>query len=174
MAASLAKGTLYEVMDHLGALLDTVDMADTPELRAECEREIQQYVELQIAKVDGIASYLAHCEAQQAAAAAEMERLTARRKRYEARQERLEQYVIGLLEQRGEKKIEGRSATLALHKNPASVAILNEADIPEQYRITKTVVTESLDKRAIKQDLACKREVPGAMLVTGKHRLARS
>lgn len=171
LAASLAHGTLYEIADHLGALLDTVDMCDSDELRAECEQEIQNYVELQLRKVDGIASYLTHCEGQQDFAKRELERLTARKKRYERRQERLEGYVVAVLRKLGEKKMEGRTSTLSLRACPASVAVLDESAIPGEFRVMK--VEESIDKRAIKQALASKREVPGAELVTGRFSLVR-
>lgn len=172
IAAALSRSTYVEIHDHLGALLDTVDLCATPEQLAECQAEIAEYVEAELRKVDGICSYLAHCEAQAEAAGAEIERLEARKRSAAKRAERLSGYILQVMEALGKEKLEGRVSTLALRGCPASVRIVNEGELPAEY--VRERVERAPDKVAIKQAIASGREVAGAVLLTGKKRLVRT
>jgi hypothetical protein len=165
-------GSLFEITDHLVALLDTLDMIETEPERALCEADIRAYLEAEIRKVDSIAGYLAHCEAQQLGAVAEMKRLETRKRMYERREQRLTLYVIGIMQQFGVKKLEGRSSTFALRACPPSVLIGSEAAIPAEFKIVKQEIV--VDKKAIKAAIEAGAEVPGALLATDKVRLART
>src|SRR5438105_2778239 len=113
------RDSLEQIIEHLEALFDTYDLtAAGSEERAEIESEIARWIEAECRKVDGIAGYLAHCENQQEFAAEEIRRLKLRCDRYEARQEKTEERVIALLQMFGRVKIEGRTATLILRRNP--------------------------------------------------------
>jgi hypothetical protein len=155
-------GSLYEIHDHIAALFDTLDGADSPELRAEIESEINRYLEAEIRKVDGVASYLAHCEAQAGFAAQEIKRLQERKALWEQRFERVKQAAIAAMEECGAKKLEGRSSTLSLRACPPAVEILDEDLVPAEYKTSKTVV--SIDKKALKATLEANAEIPGADL----------
>jgi hypothetical protein len=165
------RGSLYEITDHLAALFDTIEMVETPEDRLAIEAEIDRYLAAEIRKVDSVAGYLAHCETQSDFAAAEIKRLQERKALYERRFDRVKQYVIGVMEFQGLKKIEGQTSTLALRGCPASVDVLDEAAVPEEFKIAKTVV--SVDKKALKAALEAGRDVAGADLVFGKNTLVR-
>jgi hypothetical protein len=165
------RGSLYEITDHLAALFDTVDMAETEEQRQAIGAEIANYLEAEVRKVDGVASYLAHCEAQQQLAAAEIQRLQNRKEAYERREEHLKQYVISIMEANKLKKLEGATSTLSLRACPASVEVLDEAAVPAEFMIVKQVV--SLDRKAIKAALESDVDVPGVDLVIGKQTLVR-
>ena len=165
------QGSLYEIIDHLGALLDTLDMVASDEERKAIEAEINAYCVAEVRKVDGIAGYLAHCEAQQQFAAAEIKRLQARKGVYEGRQERLEEYCIRVMEDAKVKKLEGKTATLWLRACPSSVQILDEAAIPADYKVSRTET--SVDKKAVKAALEADVDVPGADLIIGKNSLVR-
>jgi hypothetical protein len=187
--------SLFEIVEHLEALYDSYDLVETQPLRVQIEAEIAGYVEAELVKVDGIARYLAHCKAQQGFAAEEIKRLQKRQANYEAREEQLEQRVIEIMEARGAKKLEGRTSTLSLRPCPVSVQILDEAAIPEAYKVTtvslpaeawSTHITEHpailgsvtksatvVSKTAVKDELQADRDVEGADLVIGKMWLAR-
>lgn len=166
----LPKGSLFEIQDHLACLFDTLDMCE-PQDRTELEGEIDRYLEAEIRKVDGIAGYLAHCEAQQLFAAEEIKRLQSRKHTFEARYERLKQRVICLMEDQGKKKLEGRTSTLMLRACPVSVLVEDDAIVPDEFKVAKTTV--SIDKRAIKSAIDQGFEVPGAQLVSGLNTLVR-
>lgn len=175
MASAVAElipaGTLFEIQDHIQALFDTLEMIDSPELKAEAEADIARYLEAETRKVDGIAGYLAQCETQQNAAKAEIERLRARCSAWEAREDRVRKYVQDVMERFGDKKLEGRTATFLLRAVPASVVITDEAAIPEEFK--RTTVTVSVDKMAIKKAINAGADVAGADLSMGKQTLVR-
>lgn len=168
--------TLYEITDTLPVLLDSLEMteAGTPE-RAECEAEIMRYFEALPQKVDGVARILAHFEAQAKFASEEIKRLQTRKGRFDRAAERLESYAIAILERlpepkRGPKKLEGATSTLSLRKCPASLRITDESQIPARFRVV-IPATSAVCNAAVKDALKAGESVPGAELVTDKHRL---
>lgn len=164
-------GSLAEITDHLQALFDTMEMIDSPELKKEAEADIERYLEAEVRKVDGINGYLSTCDNQQGFAKAEIERLRTRMSLWENREERVRRYVQDVMERLGLKKLEGRTATFSLRAVPASVLILDEAEVPEEFK--RTTVTVSVDKKAIKKAIDEGRDVPGADLSMGKQTLVR-
>ena len=170
-AVAIPTGSLCEIADHLQAMFDTLEMIDSPELKAEAEAEIARYLEAEVRKVDGINAYLSTCESQQAAAKAEIDRLKVRMSTWESREQRVRDYVHTVMERIGAKKLEGNTATFTLRAAPASVVVLNEGDIPAEFK--RTTVSVSVDKTAIKKAINEGRDVPGADLSIGKNTLVR-
>ena len=163
--------TLFEISDHLVALLDTIDLAGTVEERTLIQRDIDEALEAEIRKVDGVAQYLAFCEDQQAFASTEIKRLQVRKQAFERKEQRLKEYVQRVLESGGKTKLEGRTATLALRACPPSIEITDESVIPEEYK--SIVVEESVDKRRVKSALECGLDIPGVRLVTDRKTVVR-
>ena len=157
--------SLYEIVDHLESLFDTLDMIEDENLRRQAEQEIDLYLQMEVKKVDRITSYLAHLESQQAMAAAEIKRLQERKRSAEKAQERLEASVMRVMTLWGMAKIEGRTSSLVLKTCPASVEVINQALVPAEF--IRTSVTESVDKTAAKAALKTQ-EIPGLRLVTDK------
>src|SRR5258706_7405430 len=95
--------TLYEIEYELLYLLDTLEglLPDEEEKRVELEEMIRRAVRVEIQKVDGISRMLAHFESQAQLAAAESERLQARKKAFERAGGRLELYVRSAMELAG-------------------------------------------------------------------------
>lgn len=170
-AVALPTGSLFEITDHLQAMFDTLEMIESPELKAEAEAEIARYLEAEVRKVDGISGYLSICEAQQRAAESEIERLKERISTWESREQRVRDYVQNVMERIGSKKLEGNTATFTLRAAPASVVVLDENDIPAEFK--RTTVTVAVDKKAIKKAIDEGRDVPGADLSMGKNTLVR-
>ena len=163
--------TLFEISDHLLALLDTLDVVATGEERTLLECEINEAMEAEVRKVDGVAQYLAFCEDQQGYAASEIKRLQARKQSFERKEQRLKEYVQRVLESCGKSKLEGRTATLALRACPTSVEITDESVVPEEYKCV--VVEESVDKRKVKSALEAGIEIPGVRLVSDRKTVVR-
>jgi len=157
--------TLYEITDTLQALVDSLDMCETDEQRAQCEAEIEQTVKAQVQKTDDFCRFLAHLESQEGLATAEIDRLFARRHALTRTRERLERYAIYTLQSMNLKRIDGTTSRLSLRQNPPAVEITDEALLPGRY---KTVVQEvKIDKRAIKEAIQSGSDVPGANLRSG-------
>ena len=89
--------------------------------------------------------------------------LTARRDRFDRRQDAIRRVLLDLLNATGEKKLERPRATISRRAGVASVQIVDETSIPSQ--LCKTTVAP--DKAAIKAQLLAGETVPGAQLVTG-------
>lgn len=163
---------LVAIQDHLEALFDTYDMTaeGSPEREA-LTMEIALYLEAEIRKVDSIAGYLAHCESQQGFASEEIKRLQERKKSWERKQQRLEDYIQRVMEAAGKTKLEGRVSTLALRACPPSVEVVDQSQVPPGYLITK--VSESVDKMAAKVAMTGGKIVPGLKLVLDRKSVVR-
>jgi hypothetical protein len=158
-------GSLYEIVDHLTALFDSLEMVTDPRLKAEAELDIQRYLEAEVKKADNIAGYLAQCQAQQAAAKAEIERLRQRAQLWEAREGRVRQYTQSVMERFDLRKVEGNTATFSLRAAPPSVIVSDPNLVPNEFK--KTTVTVSIDKTAIKKAIGAGHEVSGCDLSMG-------
>lgn len=154
--------TLYEVSEHLIALLDTYDMCETDEQRMECNAEIQRTVEAQLHKVDNFSRFLSHVESQADLAAKEIERLKTRRAVFVNLQERLEQYAIRGMQALGLRKLDGDTSRLTLRNNTPAVDIDDEELVPAKFKTIRQTV--NIDKRGIKSAIDGGEVVPGAHL----------
>jgi hypothetical protein len=155
--------TLYEISDHLVALLDTVDLCETDTQRAECEAEIDRTIEAQLNKVDNVNRFFSYLESQTDLAEREIKRIKARGAVFANLYERLEQYVIRGMQIRNLRKIEGDTSKLTLRTNTPGVEIDDEAAVPAKF---KTIIpaTFTIDKRSIKKAIDAGEDVPGAHL----------
>lgn len=169
--------TLYNLEENLTCLLDTAEMVEGEDERLAILNEIAQTGAQAIEKRDNLIRFLRHLDLQQAGIATEIARLRALMDTYAKGQERVEKYVVKVIEQfapdpkRGPKKLEGTIGVLSLRKNPDSVAILDEQAIPLQFMVTPPAPAARPDKAAIKAALKAGDEIPGADLVFGSNRL---
>lgn len=145
--------TLYQIEEYLAALLDTREMADTPEREAEIQREIERWVATAVEKRDAIVRFLAHCEGQISNIEREIERLTNLKKSYQRAIERMENYVVRAIvnlgpDDRGRwRKLEGKTCVLTVRHCPPSVEITDESAIPPAFKtITVTVPAEAWER----------------------------
>lgn len=161
------KDSLAEIVERLAALLDTVDLVETPEDRQACEAEIAETLAAEVRKVDGIASFLSYCESMQRFASEEISRLHERKARFARHEDRLRQYVIRTMEDADVKRLEGKTATFHLRACASSADIRDESAIPEKFKVSKVVIT--VDKRAVRAALESGEDVPGAELIIGKN-----
>src|SRR6202040_2399386 len=91
--------TLYELEDHLQALVNSIDWAEEPSLRESILEEIGQALRKTKEKRDAVVAFLRHCESQQKFADSEIERIQKRKALIATVEEQLESYVIQLIEQ---------------------------------------------------------------------------
>lgn len=92
--------------------------------------------------------------------------MAARRKAIQARAERVRRYLLENMERAGITKIECPHFALSVRKNPPSVAIVSEADIPPEFLRTPPPPAPTPDKKAIADAIKAGRDVPGATLQT--------
>jgi len=131
--------SLYAVEEHLAALTDTVELV-APDQEQQFLSEFQVALTTAAEKRDRVANFLAHLEAQQTFAAAEISRLQALKKHYAAVEERLEGYVTYVIQSLGKdakgkyRKLEGKTTVMFLAGVPTSVDVFDHASVPLDYK----------------------------------------
>ena len=111
-------------------------------------------------KAENIAKILKNNEADIKAFKEEEKRLAERRKALENSNKRLKEYLEENMKMTGKTKFKKGTFSFNIAKNPASVEITNVDIISSDYK----VLTETLDKKAILQDLKDGKDVQGANL----------
>jgi len=111
-------------------------------------------------KRDSFCAFMAFLENQSAFAGEEIERINARKKRIEAAGERLKKLAVQTIQSLGPddkgkwKRLEGKTSTLSLAKNPASVEVLDDREIPDEFKQVTLTMTVSMATWAHVQGLA--------------------
>jgi hypothetical protein len=157
--------TLYEISTEYRQALDVLT---DPELDLPAEAIADKLEGLQGTLEDkavNVAKCFRNLEATAAAIKEAEARMTQRRKALEARVAWLKDYLKENLEVCGIQKIESPWFTLAIQKNPAAVAIVEEAAIPDDF--VEIVPTRKVDKTGIKRAIESGIAVPGALLTRG-------
>jgi hypothetical protein len=192
----LAKAfTLFQIEESLMLLAES---AEEEGPTSEIETALVAYLEGAVEKRDRVAEFIHFCEAMAELAKAEVKRLQARQKHFEATADRVSSMVLRVLDWLGVKKLEGRTNTLKKRKCPPSVNVIDEQKIPAEYkRVTVTLPLPqwqellagtsedsrntvlsglrkqeiSLDLEAIKQALNLEKVVEGADLAINRFKL---
>lgn len=131
----------------------------TPEQQVELGDQLKSSIE----KRDQVGAFLRRCELEGEILRNEEKRLAARRMQFEKIGRVFEDSLKLQLENWGVTKVEGNKFTFAIQKNPPSVSIENEAELPAEF--IKYVAQP--DKLAIRDALKDGKEVSGATLVCG-------
>jgi len=134
---------------------DGADVGDTLE-------SIDEAIE---SKVENIAKLMKNIEGQIAVFQLEEKRLQAMRKTLENGVTRLKNNVYESMKNTGKRKIDGQLFKFAIQKNPPSVDVLNDSEIPIGYFIEQA---PTLDKKAIMEELKLGHDVPGVQLKQGE------
>jgi len=126
---------LYKIESDLMALVESAETVT--ELQREAYAlELRAALDNSIAKRQRVGEFLAHCEAQEEACSAEIDRLTALRHRYAKARERVEGMVVAIILERGKDQrgkwpvLEGQTMTLGIASTPPAVRIEDGAEIP--------------------------------------------
>jgi hypothetical protein len=132
--------TLYEIEDHLDALVNTMALAEEPAVREVILDEIGQAVRAAKEKRDAVVGFLRHCADQESFADAEIERIQ-KRKAFIARvRGELERYLTQIIERfaqpdrRGIRRLEGNFSSMRIQKNPDSVLITDDRALPVAWK----------------------------------------
>ena len=182
MAADEGKGlTLWEIEQELVEAFDDwhESLAATPEAREEALEEVlKAYLEAAVEKRDRVAQFISHLESQSDAAKKEIERLTLRKRRFDAKRERMLAYLDHVMQMRGVKKLEGKQRVIKRRKCPPSLVITDPSKIPAAFLTHEVKETWTPDKKRIKEELKVLKEmgdedpqVAGTRMVDDKYKV---
>lgn len=157
--------TLYNITNKFTELMDKAQNGElTEEEYNELGEELAQ--ELQN-KSSNIIGYIRNSELLIEAMKTEEKRISDTRKTGEAKLEKFKQYVLENMERLGLKEIPTELGSLKINKNPMSVEIENEDEIPSEFK--QEVVTTKIDKTAIKNHFKTTGEIiPGTKIIDDK------
>lgn len=118
-------------------------------------------------KSSNIIGYIKNSESLLEAMKAEEKRLADMRKQGEKKLEKFYQYVKENMQRLGLEEIPTELGKLKITKNPMSIEIENEDEIPAEFK--KEVVTTQIDKTAIKNHFKDTGEIiPGIRIIDNK------
>lgn len=153
--------SLYQITSSFPKLIEEeMSEEDKKEVKKELTELLQQ-------KSQNLIGYIRNIELTIEAMKNEEKRISEQRKILESRLTKFKEYVKECMEQNGFKKIETQLGALSIAKNPISVEIYDEAQIPDEYK-TK-VIEIKVDKTAIKKALKETGEIiPGTRIIDNK------
>ncbi len=133
--------TLYHIEADLANLIDLrEEMADKREDVTALDEQIAEYCQREVRKVDAIRSYLKHAEMMAEAALKEAATQKSRGQAWQARADRLKQFVQMVMEGMDWKpdqvrKLEGRSGSITLKANGGrqAVEVTDASLLPEEF-----------------------------------------
>jgi len=144
--------TLWDVEERYMALLDTEALV-APEEQQEFYGELEVALRTAVEKRDRVGQFLLLCDDRMSAIDAEIERLRKLKSQWERAQERMEQYVIRVIESQGSDdkgkypKLKGNTCILGIQRNPSTVEITDEAAVPSAFKtLTITIPAEAWEE----------------------------
>lgn len=157
--------SLYAITNNFVSIMNKVENGEiTEEEYNQLGEELA--IELQNKSVNIIA-YMRNEESFIEAVKAEEKRLKEMREKVENRQEKFKQYVKENMEKLDLTEVPTDLGNLKIGKNPMSVEIENEDEIPSEFK--QEIVTTKIDKTAIKNYFKETGEViPGIRIVNDK------
>ena len=137
--------SLFQITEEVEILLDCAETV-TPAQQEEYRRDLAEAMTRQTTKIDRVHGFMKHCEANAAAAAAEIKRLQGVKKQYETAQENMRGAVLTVLENvvqpdaKGKRYLKSPLVSFTLRANAPKVEIQNEEMIPADFKtITVTL-----------------------------------
>ena len=148
--------SLYEIASEFPALMEN------EEITLEDKKKIEEELTLLLQKKSqNIIGYTKNIELTINAMKEEEKRIADNRKALENKVTKFKEYVKECMENNGFSKIETELGTLSIAKNPASVEIINEDEVPSEFK--QEVVTVKIDKTKIKNNFKDTGEIPAGV-----------
>lgn len=148
--------SLYEITNAFPMLMETEDM--TEENKKQIEEELTVLLQQ---KSQSIIGYTRNLELTIEAKKNEEKRIVDSRKADENKLKRFKEYVKECMEYGGFTKIETELGSLSIAKSPISVEVINEDEIPNNYK--EEIVTVKVDKKAIADNFKTTGEIPNGV-----------
>lgn len=154
--------SLYEITSAFPALMENEEMTD--EIKQQINEELKILLQQ---KSENTIGYIRNMELTVEAMKSEEKRISEQRKMIENRISKFKEYVKDCMEQNGIMKVETGIGSMTIAKNPISVEIENEDEIPSEFK--QEVVSIKIDKTAIKNHFKETGEiVNGVNILTSK------
>ena len=157
---------LYKLSQELAIINNTIEDG---ELSEELEKRLDETALTLKEKALGLGNWILNIDGKVDAIQAEIDRLKLRQQYAKNLKERLQSYIKCCMEIANIQKLESPTLTLAIQKNPSSVAITDESIIPAEY-IT-LIETKQINKSQILHDLKLNIDIPGTRLENTKTHL---
>ena len=135
--------SLYNITNAFPLLMEQEEMTEEDKSKV-----IKELTNLLNEKSQSIIGYTRNIELTIEAMKTEEQRISSQRKALENRLSKFKEYVKDCMEKGGFTKVETEIGSLTIAKNPMSVEIENEDEIPAEFK--KEIVTTKIDKTAIK------------------------
>ena len=148
--------SLYEITSGFPALMENEEISDEDKKKIEDELVI-----LLQQKSQNIIGYTKNIELTINAMKEEEKRISDNRKALENKMARFKDYVKECMERNGVTKIETELGTLSIAKSPTSVEIVNEEEVPSEFK--QEVVTVKIDKTNNKNNFKETGEIPNVV-----------
>ena len=150
--------SLYQITSAFPMLMDQEEI--TPELKEQLEKELTELLQQ---KSQNIIGYTKNIELTIEAMKTEEKRISEQRKVLENKLDNFKQYVKECMEQNEIKKIETGLGTISIAKNPISIEIENEEEVPDEFKTT--ITTTKIDKTKIKDNFKETGEIPDGVKI---------
>ena len=151
--------SLYTITNAFPALMEQEEMTEEEKIKV-----LDELTNLLNEKSQSIIGYTKNLELTIEAMKVEEKRIAENRKAFENRLNKFKEYVKDCMEKGGFSKIETELGQLSIAKNPMSVEIENENEIPNEFK--EEIVTTKVDKAAIKNHFKETGElIPGARII---------
>lgn len=134
--------SLYEITGTFPKLMAQEEMSEEDKNKVE-----EELTTLLQKKSNAVIAYSKNIELTIKAMKEEESRISTNRKALENRLEQFKKYVKECMEGNGINKIETDLGTLSIAKSPISVEIVNEEEIPDEYK--EVIFTTKVDKKKI-------------------------
>lgn len=148
--------SLYEITNAFPVLMENEEITeeDKNKVKEELTLLLQQ-------KSQNIIGYARNIELTIEAMKNEEKRISEKRKMLENRVIKFKEYVKECMEKNGITKIETGLGNLTIAKNPISVEVVNEEEIPSEYKTE--IVAVKVDKTKIKNNFKETGEIPNGV-----------
>lgn len=156
--------TLYEISHEHKALADRLMDLDLDEAAIADTLEAESGL---IEKAQSYGFVIRNLEAFEAAISAESNRLALRAKQASNRVAAIKKRLLDAMIYTGTQKVEHPQFTISVAKNPASVDVFDERQIPADYMTEPKPPEPKPNKTLIKKAIQDGFDVPGAKLVNG-------
>ena len=154
--------SLYEITNAFPVLMENEEI--TEEEKKKIKEELTILLQQ---KSQNIIGYSKNIELTIESMKEEEKRISTQRKALENRLIKFKEYVKECMETNSITKIETSLGSLMIAKSPISVEIVNENEIPNEFK--NEVVTVKVDKKAIADNFKSTGEVPNGVIINSEN-----
>lgn len=155
--------SLYNITNKF---VELMDKAQEGELTEEEYNQLGEELAIQLQqKGSNIIGYTKNIELTINAMKEEEKRIAENRESLESKLDKFKQYVKENMERLGITKMDTELGTLSIAKSPTSVEIINEDEVPSEFK--QEIITVKIDKTKIKNNFKETGEIPtGVNIIT--------